>query len=153
MVARQAGSGPPRSGSGPPKPGQSSSSTGGAPRPPMKKKVKKLVDLNGSVQKDMGNGMFNVKLENGVAVVAHLSGKIRQNRIKIVVGDVVTVELSPYDLTKGRITYRCVRACLWVSRVWMCAFRGVGFREVHPAFTCSLLWGMCVWCAEMPGEV
>ncbi|KAG1660671.1 hypothetical protein FOA52_006832 [Chlamydomonas sp. UWO 241] len=71
-----------------------------------KKKSKKQVDINGDVAKDLGNGMFNVKLENGVSVMAHLSGKIRQNRIKIVMGDKVTVELSPYDLTKGRITYR-----------------------------------------------
>jgi translation initiation factor IF-1 len=55
---------------------------------------------------DLGNGMFQIKLENGVSVMAHLSGKIRQNRIKIVTGDKVTVELSPYDLTRGRITYR-----------------------------------------------
>lgn len=58
------------------------------------------------MNKDLGNGMFNIKLENGVTVMAHLSGKIRQNRIKILMGDKVTVELSPYDLTKGRITYR-----------------------------------------------
>ena len=65
-----------------------------------KKKSKKNVDINGEVSKDLGNGMFNIKLENGVTVMAHLSGKIRQNRIKIVGGDHVTVELSPYDLTK-----------------------------------------------------
>lgn len=84
-VASQAGAPPPRAG---------------------KKKVKKMVDITGEVQKDLSNGMFQVKLENGVAVLAHLSGKIRQNRIKVVVGDKVTVELSPYDLTKGRITLR-----------------------------------------------
>jgi translation initiation factor IF-1 len=65
-----------------------------------KKKNKKNVDINGEVSKDLGNGMFYIKLENGVTVTAHLSGKIRQNRIKIVGGDKVTVELSPYDLTK-----------------------------------------------------
>mmetsp|Transcript_12652 Transcript_12652/g.27380 ORF Transcript_12652/g.27380 Transcript_12652/m.27380 type:complete len:167 (-) Transcript_12652:663-1163(-) len=82
-------------------------SQAGAPPPrASKKKVKKLVDINGDVTKDLGNGMFQLKLENGVSVMAHLSGKIRQNRIKIVVGDKVTVELSPYDLTRGRITYR-----------------------------------------------
>lgn len=64
------------------------------------------MDINGDVTKDLGNGMFQIKLENGVSVLAHLSGKIRQNRIKIVMGDKCTVELSPYDLTKGRITYR-----------------------------------------------
>ncbi|GFR41598.1 hypothetical protein Agub_g2322 [Astrephomene gubernaculifera] len=84
-VASQAGAPPPRAG---------------------KKKVKKMVDINGDVLKDLSNGMFQVKLENGVSVIAHLSGKIRQNRIRVVVGDKVTVELSPYDLTKGRITLR-----------------------------------------------
>lgn len=78
----------------------------GAPPKAGKKKTKKMVDLTGDVGKDLGNGMFSVKLENGVTVIAHLSGKIRQNRIKVMVGDKVTVELSPYDLTKGRITLR-----------------------------------------------
>lgn len=71
-----------------------------------KKKQKKLVDMEGFVTHNLSNGKFRLKLENGVEVIGHLSGKIRQNRIKIVVGDKVTVELSPYDLTKGRITYR-----------------------------------------------
>lgn len=71
-----------------------------------RKKQKKLVDISGIVTHNLSNGKFRVKLENGVQVIAHLSGKIRQNRIKIVVGDTVTVELSPYDLTKGRIVYR-----------------------------------------------
>jgi translation initiation factor IF-1 len=70
------------------------------------KKQKKLVDMEGCVTHNLSNGKFRLKLENGVEVIGHLSGKIRQNRIKIVVGDKVTVELSPYDLTKGRITYR-----------------------------------------------
>ncbi|GFH17822.1 S1-like domain-containing protein [Haematococcus lacustris] len=90
LIASQAGVGP--------------SATGTAR--PYKKKVKKLVDITGFVVKDLGNGMFSIKLENGVSVMAHLSGKIRQNRIKIVSGDQVTVELSPYDLTRGRITHR-----------------------------------------------
>ncbi|KAG2423769.1 hypothetical protein HXX76_015045 [Chlamydomonas incerta] len=83
-------------------------SQAGPPQTPRagKKKVKKMVDITGEVLKDLSNGMFQVKLENGVSVIAHLSGKIRQNRIKVVVGDKVTVELSPYDLTKGRITLR-----------------------------------------------
>lgn len=72
----------------------------------LRKKTKKLVDVSGLVTHNLSNGKFRVKLENGVQVIAHLSGKIRQNRIKIVVGDTVTVELSPYDLTKGRIVYR-----------------------------------------------
>lgn len=71
-----------------------------------KRKQKKLVDVQGLVTHNLSNGKFRVKLENGVQVIAHLSGKIRQNRIKIVIGDQVTVELSPYDLTKGRIVYR-----------------------------------------------
>lgn len=65
-----------------------------------------MVAIDGDVTKDLSNGMFQVKLENGVLVIAHLSGKIRQNRVKIVVGDKVTVELSPLDLTRGRITKR-----------------------------------------------
>lgn len=60
----------------------------GPSRPP-RKKSKKLVDINGEVVKDLGNGMFQIKLENGVGVMGHLSGKIRQNRIKIVTGDMV----------------------------------------------------------------
>ncbi len=71
-----------------------------------KRKEKKLVDISGTVTHNLSNGKFRVKLENGVQVIAHLSGKIRLNRIKIVIGDKVTVELSPYDLTKGRIVYR-----------------------------------------------
>nr|WLG71304.1 translation initiation factor 1 [Chlorophyceae sp. KF-2023a] len=71
-----------------------------------RRKVKKLVDVLGEVTYNLSNGKFRVKLENGVQVIAHLSGKIRRNRIKIVVGDKVTVELSPYDLTKGRLVYR-----------------------------------------------
>nr|WVD56139.1 translation initiation factor 1 [Tetradesmus sp. JML-2023b] len=76
------------------------------PQKNKQKKQKKLVDMEGLVTHNLSNGKFRLKLENGVEVIGHLSGKIRQNRIKIVVGDKVTVELSPYDLTKGRITYR-----------------------------------------------
>jgi len=71
-----------------------------------RKKNNKLVDILGVVTHNLSNGKFRIKLENGVQVIGHLSGKIRQNRIKIVVGDKVTVELSPYDLTKGRIVFR-----------------------------------------------
>lgn len=70
------------------------------------KKATKLVDITGNVLNNLSNGKFRVKLENGILIIAYLSGKIRQNNIKIVVGDKVTVELSPYDLTKGRIVYR-----------------------------------------------
>nr|YP_009184540.1 translational initiation factor 1 [Treubaria triappendiculata]ALO62681.1 translational initiation factor 1 [Treubaria triappendiculata] len=68
--------------------------------------MQEVVFLPLFITHNLSNGKFRVKLENGVQVIAHLSGKIRQNRIKIVVGDKVTVELSPYDLTKGRIVYR-----------------------------------------------
>lgn len=71
-----------------------------------RKKKKKLVEMIGVVTQNLSNSRFQLRLENGVLVIGHLSGKIRQNRIKIVVGDKVTVELSPYDLTKGRIVYR-----------------------------------------------
>ena len=54
----------------------------------------------------MPNAVFRVRLENGFEVIAHISGKLRQNYIKILNGDHVTVELSPYDLTRGRITWR-----------------------------------------------
>ena len=52
------------------------------------------------------NAMFRVKLENGHEILAHTSGKMRKNRIRVLAGDKVTVEMTPYDLTKGRITYR-----------------------------------------------
>lgn len=64
------------------------------------------IELQGSVIKILPATMYNVKLENGHEILAHVSGKMRKNFIKIAVGDRVTVEMSPYDLTKGRITYR-----------------------------------------------
>ncbi|MGB2959080.1 MAG: translation initiation factor IF-1 [Bacteroidota bacterium] len=64
------------------------------------------IKVDGVVTETLPNAMFNVSLDNGHAVLAHISGKMRMNFIKILVGDKVTVELSPYDLTKGRITYR-----------------------------------------------
>ena len=84
---------------------QAGGAASSGPRQTSKKKSK-MVDINGDVTKDLGNGMFQVKLDNGVGVMAYLSGKIQQRRIKVVMGDKVTVELSPYDLTKGRITFR-----------------------------------------------
>nr|AYQ94270.1 translational initiation factor 1 [Chaetopeltis orbicularis] len=71
----------------------------------MTKKIN-LVPVKGIITENLSNGKFRVKFENGVQVIAHLSGKIRKNRIRIILGDTVTVELSPYDLTKGRIVYR-----------------------------------------------
>ena len=65
-----------------------------------------VIELKGTVTDALPNSIFKVKLENGHEIVAHVSGKIRMNFIYILPGDKVTVELSPYDLTRGRITYR-----------------------------------------------
>lgn len=65
-----------------------------------------LIEMEGVVSQSLSNGMFRVKLENGFYVLAHVSGKIRRNSIRILLGDKVTIELSPYDLTRGRIIYR-----------------------------------------------
>lgn len=65
-----------------------------------------VIEVEGIVTETLPNAMFNVKLENDHTVLAHVSGKIRMHFIRILPGDKVTVELSPYDLTKGRITYR-----------------------------------------------
>jgi translation initiation factor IF-1 len=64
------------------------------------------IEVEGVVIDAMPNAMFKVKLENGHEVLAHISGKIRMNYITILMGDRVQLELSPYDLTRGRITYR-----------------------------------------------
>jgi translation initiation factor IF-1 len=64
------------------------------------------IEVEGIVVDVLPNAVFKVKLENGHEVVAHISGKLRQNYIKILTGDRVTVELSPYDLSRGRITWR-----------------------------------------------
>lgn len=65
-----------------------------------------LIEMQGIVTQCLSNGLFRVKLENGFYVLAHLSGKIRRNYIRILLGDRVAIELSPYDLTRGRIIYR-----------------------------------------------
>lgn len=65
-----------------------------------------LIEMEGTVTESLPNAMFRVGLDNGHNVLAHISGKIRRNYIKILPGDRVKVELTPYDLTKGRITYR-----------------------------------------------
>ena len=62
--------------------------------------------MDGVITETLPNAMFKVRLENNHEILAHVSGKMRMNFIKILVGDKVTVELSPYDLSKGRITYR-----------------------------------------------
>ena len=65
-----------------------------------------VIELEGIVTEKLPNTMFKVKLENGVIVLAHISGKLRQNFIRILPGDKVTLEMSPYDLSKGRIIWR-----------------------------------------------
>ena len=65
-----------------------------------------LIEFSGTVEEVLPNAMFRVKLENGHNVLAHTSGRMRKNRISVLAGDKVTVEMTPYDLTKGRITFR-----------------------------------------------
>lgn len=65
-----------------------------------------VIEIEGKVIEALPNAMFKVKLENGHEILAHVSGKIRMNFIRILPGDKVTIELTPYDLTRGRITYR-----------------------------------------------
>ncbi|HMS84654.1 MAG TPA: translation initiation factor IF-1 [Nitrospira sp.] len=65
-----------------------------------------IIEVQGSVVETLPNAMFRVKLENGHVILAHISGKMRMHFIRILPGDKVTVEMSPYDLTRGRITYR-----------------------------------------------
>ena len=69
-------------------------------------KKKDVIEVEGTVVEPLPNAMFRVELKNGHKVLAHVSGKIRMNFIRILPGDKVLVELSPYDLTRGRITYR-----------------------------------------------
>lgn len=64
------------------------------------------IQVEGTVLEPLPNAMFRVELSNGHKILAHISGKMRMNYIKILPGDRVTVEMSPYDLTRGRITYR-----------------------------------------------
>ena len=64
------------------------------------------IEMEGTVVDTLPNTMFRVQLENGHVVIAHISGKMRKNYIRILKGDKVTVQLTPYDLTKGRITFR-----------------------------------------------
>ena len=65
-----------------------------------------LLEFPGMVSELLPNATFRVKLENGHEIIAHTAGKMRKNRIRVLVGDKVLVEMTPYDLTKGRITYR-----------------------------------------------
>jgi translation initiation factor IF-1 len=64
------------------------------------------IEVQGTVLETLPNAMFRVEMENGHKILAHISGKMRMHFIKILPGDKVTVELTPYDLTRGRITYR-----------------------------------------------
>ena len=64
------------------------------------------IEMEGKVIDTLPNAMFRVELENGHVITAHISGKMRKNYIRILTGDTVLVEMTPYDLTKGRITYR-----------------------------------------------
>ncbi|MGE0108892.1 MAG: translation initiation factor IF-1 [Bdellovibrionales bacterium] len=65
-----------------------------------------LLEFEGVVSEVLPNAMFRVKLDNGHEVLAHTSGKMRKNRIRVLAGDKVNVEMTPYDLSKGRITFR-----------------------------------------------
>ncbi len=69
-------------------------------------KKEDAIEVEGTVIEPLPNAMFNVELDNGHKVLAHISGKMRMHYIRILPGDRVVVELSPYDLTRGRITYR-----------------------------------------------
>jgi len=64
------------------------------------------IEQDGTIIEALSSAMFRVELENGHEIIAHISGKMRMNYIKILPGDKVKIEMSPYDLTKGRITYR-----------------------------------------------
>ena len=68
-----------------------------------------ILEMEGRVIDALPNAIFNVQLENGHKIVAHISGKLRMNFIKILPGDKVTVQMSPYDLTRGRIKWRTIR--------------------------------------------
>lgn len=65
-----------------------------------------IIEMEGTVQEALSNGMFWVRLENEAVVLGHLAGKMRKFRIKVLQGDRVKIELSPYDLTRGRISFR-----------------------------------------------
>lgn len=72
----------------------------------MAKKKDDVIEVQATVVETLPNAMFKVQLDNGVVILAHVSGKIRMNYIRILPGDKVTVEIYPYDLTRGRITFR-----------------------------------------------
>lgn len=67
---------------------------------------KEVIKLQGKVVEALPNTQFKIELENGLSIIGHISGKMRKNYIRLVPGDMVDVEMTPYDLSKGRITYR-----------------------------------------------
>lgn len=79
---------------------------GGAEREVVRLSKDDVIEVEGTVVESLPNAMFQVELANGHKILAHISGKLRMNFIRILPGDKVTVEMSPYDLTKGRITWR-----------------------------------------------
>jgi translation initiation factor IF-1 len=72
----------------------------------MAKEKEDVIEMEGTVKEALPNAFFSVELDNGARVLSHISGRIRKNFIRILPGDRVKVEISPYDLTRGRITYR-----------------------------------------------
>jgi translation initiation factor IF-1 len=70
------------------------------------KEKEDVIEMEGSVEEALSNGMFRIKLENGHEVLGHLAGRMRRFRIKVLLGDKIKIELSPYDLSRGRITFR-----------------------------------------------
>ena len=67
---------------------------------------KDVIELRGSIEEALPSARFRIKLENGHLIIGHMAGKLRMNRIRLMAGDEVRVQLTPYDLTKGRIVYR-----------------------------------------------
>eukprot|EP00184_Porphyridium_aerugineum_P008058 CAMPEP_0184693024 /NCGR_PEP_ID=MMETSP0313-20130426/1326_1 /TAXON_ID=2792 /ORGANISM="Porphyridium aerugineum, Strain SAG 1380-2" /LENGTH=107 /DNA_ID=CAMNT_0027150973 /DNA_START=282 /DNA_END=608 /DNA_ORIENTATION=- len=84
-------------------------STSGQGARPKSSSKEDVIEMEGVVTESLPNANFVVLLSNGITVNAHISGKIRKNFIKILIGDRVNVELSPYDLSKGRITFRFIK--------------------------------------------
>lgn len=102
----QRGGGPRRSHGGPGGRKRGHGSTGPREHQPDTSGKEEAIEVEGVVQETLPNAMFRVELESGIEVLAHVSGKIRMNWVRILPGDRVKMELSPYDLTRGRITWR-----------------------------------------------
>ncbi len=68
--------------------------------------IKDVIEFRGSIEESLPGARFRIKLENGHIIIGHMAGKLRMNRIRLMPGDEVRVQLTPYDLTKGRIVYR-----------------------------------------------